>query len=124
MVILSAALIANRKPRAHIAMLRWIGVGFGVELPRLLELPSHLAEISDVTLNLEGFWIGSPTQHYVHPLRLRALNPRQQVRIEAKLNQSGRLGGSGELCFHDLVRPLPKFAGLVHSDEEVRPAAP
>jgi hypothetical protein len=41
------------------------------------------------------------------------LNPRQQVRIEAKLNERGRLGGACELGFHDLVRPRPEGAWLV-----------
>ena len=35
------------------------GVGLKVELPRLFELASDLAEVGDVALNLEAFWIGS-----------------------------------------------------------------
>src|ERR1039457_5692356 len=105
--------VSHSENHENTSQFRGFGVGIWFELPRLFELTSHLTEISDVALNLESFGSCRAPQHNVHPLGLYTLNPRQQVRIEAKLNQRGRLGGACELGFNYLVRPRPECAGLV-----------
>src|SRR5882724_1811487 len=124
MVVLSAARVAQREPRTHIAMLRWLRVGIGFVLPRSFKLTSDPAHIRDVTLNVESFGSSSAPQHNMHPLGLHTLNPRQQVRIKTKLNYRCRLGGTGKFSLHNLVRPRPEGTGSVDPNQEVRPTSP
>src|SRR5260370_24081622 len=124
MVVISAARIAQREPRTHLAVLRWLGIGVRFKLPRFFELTSHVAEIGDVASNLESLGSSRAPEHNMHPPGLRTLNPRQQVRIKAKLNRRCRLGGACELGFHDFVRPRPEGAGSVDPNKKVRPTTP
>ena len=123
-VVRPAAGVTQREPRTHLAVLHGFGVGVRFELPRSFELASRPCGNKRCSAEL-GIVREQPC-----PRAQRASTgaPRLEfataIRIKAKLNQCGRLGGACELGFHDLVRPRPEGAGLVDPNKEVRPPAP
>ena len=55
-------------------MLDGLRVSLARDFARHLKLSSDLAEVSDIVLDLEFFWICSPSEHDMHPLWLETLD--------------------------------------------------
>ncbi len=63
-------------------------------------------------------------RHDVHPGGTRALDPLEQIRIHAELQDRAALRVAGELGVADLVRPGAEAARRVHLAQEVDAAGP
>ena len=124
-IVGAPARLAGRPPRAVVAVRDEVGIGGFVAgqepVDAAFEQTEIGAEIVDpVAHRLE---VGA-RRHDVHPGGTRALDPLEQIRIHAELQDRAALGFAGELGVAGLVRPGAEAARCGDLAQEVDTAGP
>ena len=125
-VVGPALLRARLLPLAEPAVIDRLGVGLRRRPGVRLETAPDGAVVRGVLDHTEAraCQAVAPVERQVHPRRLHALHPRQQVRVQQKLQQRLALGAAGQLGVEHLVRPAAQRARGAHPEQEVGVAAP
>ena len=123
MVVGEAALVAGGAPAADLTVGDRLGVGVGQPVgERGKEGVADVAEVGGELGEAEGMFL-AVAEDDVDALRLDALHGRQQLAVEAELDDEVGLGAAGELGVGDLVAVLAELGGAVDAKEEVGVAA-
>ncbi len=118
-----ALLVADGAPAADLAMRDRLGVGASLAVrERREERGSDPAEVGGELGEAEGALL-PVAEDDVDPLGLDALHRRQQLAVEAELQDEVGLGAAGELGVGDLVAEVAQLRRAVDAEEEVGVAA-
>src|SRR6266850_7667440 len=100
-----AAFVAYWEPRTDITVFDGFWIGTRQLVVRRFEASLGSAKVSDVLPQGIFFGIHPAAKHYMHPIGLDLLNLREEVRVEAELDQCPCLRRSRKFCFERFIRP-------------------